>query len=155
MNAQQPPSDAIRRLGHLKQSLHFIWQSGPIWIVIVLLLFIIQGVLPLLMLYLLKLIVDSAAATGLAAGDKTAFGEVVFLIALAGMVSLSSAFFRNISQLVNQAQTLKIANRVYYRLHAKTLEVDLACYENAQYYDKLHRAQKEAPHRTYRIIHDL
>ncbi|MEK8017862.1 MAG: ABC transporter ATP-binding protein [Candidatus Parabeggiatoa sp.] len=65
------------------------------------------------------------------------------------------ALLQSVTQLVNEAQTLKIADHVYEILHAKAIEVDMACYENAQYYDKLHRAQQDAPHRTYLIIRDL
>jgi ATP-binding cassette subfamily B protein len=142
---------------NLKQVLLLVWQSGPGWTIASLILFIIQGVLPLLSLYLLKLVVDVAAAADIAAvaNEEVVFGKVAFLIALAGAVALVGALLQSITRLVNEAQTLKIADHVYEILHAKAIETDMACYENAQYYDKLHRAQQDAPHRTYLIIRDL
>jgi ATP-binding cassette subfamily B protein len=142
---------------NLKQVLLLVWQSGPGWTIASLILFIIQGILPLLSLYLLKLVVDAAAAADIAtvANEEVAFGKVAFLIALAGAVALVGALLQSLTRLVNEAQTLKIADHVYEILHAKAIEADMECYENAQYYDKLHRAQQDAPHRTYLIIRDL
>jgi ATP-binding cassette subfamily B protein len=156
MNTGKTTKLALQRLRHLKQTLRLIWQSGPIWTIATLILFIIQGILPLLLLYLLKLVVDAAAAADLATTtESAAFGEVAILIALAGAVTLFSAFLRTMTGLVNEAQAQKIASNVHYILNAKAIEVDIACYENSQYYDKHHRAQKEAPVRTYTIIHNL
>ncbi len=64
---------ARQRLGYLKSALRLIWQSGPGWTIASMMLFIVQAVLPLLSLYLLKLIVDAAAEVDLAhrRGDKS------------------------------------------------------------------------------------
>jgi ATP-binding cassette subfamily B protein len=149
--------NAIRqRLQYLKSALRLIWQSGPGWTIANLILFIVQGILPLLSLYLLKLVVDAAAAVDTAtAYEGGTFGKVAFLIALAGVVSLIAALLQSITKWVHEAQIYQVADYVYDILHAKTIEVDLACYENSQYYDKLHRAEKEGPKRTFQIIHHL
>lgn len=155
------PRDLIKlarqHIQNLKQVLLLVWQSGPGWTIASLVLFIIQGILPLLSLYLLKLVVDAAAAADLATvvHEQVAFGKVAFLIVLAGAVALVGALLQSMTRLVYEAQILKTADHVYDILHAKAIEVDMACYENAQYYDKLHRAQQDAPHRTYLIIRDL
>lgn len=61
---------------------------------------VVQGVLPLVPLYLMKLIVD-AATEGLAAPDKgAAVRQVVWLVALMGATALAGAFFRSIAGLV-------------------------------------------------------
>jgi len=75
---------------NLKQVLLLVWQSGPGWTIASLILFIVQGALPLLSLYILKLVVDAAAGADLAAAtaEGVAFGKVAFLIALAGAVAL-------------------------------------------------------------------
>jgi len=119
-------------------------------------LFIVQGILPLLSIYLLKLIVDAAAEVDMAADyDGGGFENVAILIALAGVVSLVAALLKSLSKLVHEAQIYKVADYVYDILHAKTIEVDLACYENSQYHDKLHRAKKDGPKRTFNIVRDL
>ena len=44
---------------HLIRALHFVWESGPKWTLASAALVLIQGLLPLLTLYLMKLLVDT------------------------------------------------------------------------------------------------
>jgi ATP-binding cassette subfamily B protein len=118
-------------------------------------LLVVQGALPLLSLYLMKLVVD-AVVTGLAASDQgAAFGQVALLIGLTGGVTLLGALSRSIAGLVSEAQAQVVTDHVQDVLHAKSIEVDLEYYENPQYYDTLHRAQREAPFRPTRILNGL
>jgi len=118
-------------------------------------LVVVQGVLPLASLYLMKLVVDTVT-TGLVATDKAAaFGQVALLIGLAGGVALITALFRSLAGLVSEVQAQVITDHMSDVLHAKSIEVDLEYYESAQYYDKLHRAQREAPYRPTRILNGL
>ena len=118
-------------------------------------LLIVQGALPLASLYLMKLVVD-AVTTALEAPDKgAAFGQVALLIGLTGGVTLIGALTRSIAGLVSEAQGQVITDHMSDLLHAKSIEIDLEYYESAQYYDKLHRAQREAPFRPVRIVNGL
>lgn len=118
-------------------------------------LLVVQGALPLVSLYLMKLVVD-AVTSALEAPDKAAaFGQVALLIGLTGGVTLVSALARSLAGLVSEAQGQVVTDHVSDVLHAKSIEVDLEYYESAQYYDKLHRAQREAPFRAIRIVNGL
>jgi ATP-binding cassette subfamily B protein len=112
-------------------------------------------VLPLLPLYLMKLMVDAVTA-GLTAPDKgMAFRQVLFLICLMGIVTLVGVLARSIAGLVSEAQSLAVTDHMNNVLHAKSIEVDLEYYESAQYYDTLHRAQREAPYRPTHLVNGL
>lgn len=114
-----------------------------------------QGTLPLLSLYLTKLVID-AVTTGTTVNNKEgALGQVAFLVFLSGTVALVSALCRSIAGLVNEAQSQVVTDYMYGVLHAKSVAVDLEYYENSDYYDTLHRAQKEAPFRPTRIVNGL
>jgi ATP-binding cassette subfamily B protein len=145
----------IQRTLRLDFALRLVWQGAPGWTVASLALLVVQGVLPLLSLYLMKLVVD-AVTTALESTDKgAAFGQVALLIGLTGGVVLISALARPIAALVSEAQGQVITDHMSDILHAKSIEVDLEYYESAQYYDKLHRAQREAPFRPVRILNGL
>src|SRR5437867_2880387 len=61
-------------------TLRFVWQSGPGLTVANTVVTLIQSVLPVLSLYLIKLVVDAVSA-GVAAADKTAaFSGITYLI---------------------------------------------------------------------------
>ena len=145
----------IQQALRLDFALRLVWQSAPGWTIASLALLIVQGVLPLASLYLMKLVVD-AVTTALESPDKAAaFGQVAIFISLTGGVTLIGALFRSLAGLVSEAQAQVITDHLSDVLHAKSIEVDLEYYESAQYYDKLHRAQREAPFRPTRILNGL
>jgi len=144
-----------RRRLLLRRAIAIVWQSAPGWTLASFVLLIVQGVLPLLLLYLMKLVVD-AVTTGLAAPDKgVAFRQVALLIGLMGAVTLVGALCRSLAGLVSEAQSQVVTDHMSDILHAKSIEVDLEYYESAQYYDTLQRAQQEAPYRPTRIVNGL
>jgi len=153
------PAESVRpkilRALQLGRALRFVWQSAKGWTVASGILLVVQGVLPLLPLYLMKRIVDAATA-GLTAPDKGAvFGQVLLLVVLMGAATLAGAFFRSIAGLVGEAQSLAVTDHMSDVLHAKSVDVDLEYYESAHYYDTLHRAQREAPYRPTHLVNGL
>ena len=139
----------------LRRALRLVWRSAPGWTLASLALLVIQGLLPLVSLYLMKLVLDGATA-GLSAPDKAAaFGQVALSVAMLGGVTLFGYVLGSVAGLVNEAQSLTVTDHVYDVLHGKSVAVDLEYYESAQYYDTLHRAQEEAPYRPTRIVGGL
>ncbi len=139
---------------HVGPALRLGWESAPGWTVASVLLLVVQGALPLASLYFIKLVVD-AVEIGLAAPgpDKSAaFEQAALFIGLTGAAAMVSALFRSLAQLVGEAQTLVVTDHISAILHEKSVAVDLAYYESAQYYDTLHRAQRKGPHRPLRIV---
>ena len=134
--------------------LSFIWHSGPRWTIASLLVVVIQGVLPLLTLYLLKLAVDSVEGT---LGYDTIFGfkSVTVFIALLGTATLLEATSSSVDRLISLIQENVLTDRMYDILHAKSTEADLEYYESSQYHDTLHRAQQEASVRPGRVLNNL
>jgi ATP-binding cassette subfamily B protein len=139
----------------LDRAVWFVWRAGPGWAMASLALVIIQGALPLLALYLVKLIIDAVSFSLKAPDRSAAFRHVAILIALAAGVALFKVLCQLISGLVKEAQTLAVTDHMYDVLHAKSMEVDLEYYENAQHLDTLHRAQQEGPYRPTRVINGL
>ncbi len=145
----------VKHAFRLDRAVRFVWQAAPGWTIAGMALVFIQGVLPLLTLYLMKLIVD-AVTVSLGAADKmAAFRHIMLLISFAAGAALLNIFFQQISSFVKEAQTLKVTDHMYDILHSKSTEVDLEYYENPQYFDTLHRAQQEGPYRPTHIVDGL
>jgi ATP-binding cassette subfamily B protein len=139
----------------LGRTVSLVWQSSRRWTIASLSLLLVQGLLPLLGLYLLKRIIETITS-GLAAPEPGPFyQQVAFLIAMAGLVALVSSACSALTRLVSEAQAQQVSDHIFAILHAKSIEVDLAYYEDSQYYDTLHRAQQEAPYRPARIVNGL
>ena len=136
-------------------ALRLVWQSSRGWTIARVVLLVIQGILPLLTIYLAKLIVDTVA-TSLNTADKAApFRQVLFLIVLAGAVTLVTTLCNSLTELVNTAHSQQVTDYMQGVLQAKSIEADLEYYENPRYYDTLQRAQQEAPYRPPQILNRL
>lgn len=136
------------------RALRLVWNIAPLWSLINVALVIVQGILPLAALYLMKRILDAVSSV-VASHSPDAFQSVVFWILLAGAAALLAVLASAISDYVTEAQSLQVTDSVANILHAQSVAMDLAYYENPSYYDTLHRAQREAPYRPTRIVNGL
>lgn len=139
----------------IKSAFRLVWGASSTWTLSNIALVIVQGTLPLAMLYLTKLVIDSLTH-GMMAGERSAaFANAIMYILAMGGVALATALCRSLSTYVSEAQSILVTDHVQSILHSKSIEVDLQFYENTQYFDKLHRAQQEAPYRPTRIVNGL
>lgn len=139
----------------ITRALIYVWDSAPILTTIKAILIIIQGLLPLALLYLTKLVVDTIANSLTATDKQAAFNQIMFLLAVAGVVTLVNSLSQSLSQLVSTLQSQKITDYMEGKLHDKSMSVDLEYYENAEYYDMLQRAQQDAPNLPNQILNRL
>jgi len=139
----------------LRQALSFVWQSSPSLAVGSIVVRVIQGLLPLVVLYLTKLLIDAVTE-----GLKTPSAEasltpmMMILAGLAG-VAVASALLTVVASVMSRIHAQVVTDHMHALLQAKSVEVDLEYYENARYQDTLHRAQQEAPYRPTSILNAL
>lgn len=139
----------------LRHALSFVWQSSPSLAVGSIVVRVIQGLLPLVVLYLTKLLID-AVTEGLKAPSQDASLTPITTI-LAGLAgaALVSAMLTVGASLISRIHAQVVTDHMHALLQAKSVEVDLEYYENARYQDTLHRAQQEAPYRPTAILNAL
>jgi len=149
------PKSSGKLSTNIAWAFQIVWRSGPGLTVANVILTFIQSLLPLINLYLIKLVIDGVSA-GLTAPDRVAaFQGVTLLIIISGCVVLFERIVGTLGGLVGTAQAELVTDRMYEILHTKSAEMDLEYYENSDYYDTLHRAQREAPYRPTRILNGL
>jgi ATP-binding cassette subfamily B protein len=139
----------------LRRAVRIVWRSAPGWTMAQLALMLVQSVLPLASLYLMKKVIDSVTS-GLTASDKgTAFGQATLFIVLMGAFAVLASTIQAVAGLVSQIQAQTVSDDMYDIVHAKSVAIDLAYYESAQYYDTFQRAQREASSRPIRVVNGL
>lgn len=139
----------------LDRAIRLVWSYARGWTLANLALVVAQGALPLAALYLTKRIID-AVTVALAAADRAAaFGQVVPWLVLATGVALLTALSRSLAEWTAEAQSNVITDAVADILHSQSIAVDLGYYEDARYFDTLHRAQQEAPYRPAHVLNGL
>lgn len=138
-----------------QKAVRFVWESGPQWVLGNIVLLLIQGVLPIAALYLMKLLVDSVSAALLAPVGSRAFQPVLNILLLTGGVALVSAVVNQIGEAFNRLQGIVVIDHMNDIIQEKAMQIDLEYYENSQYQDTLHRAQREASYRPLTILNGL
>ena len=139
----------------LKRAIKFVLEAAPGWTFAQCGLMLVQGLLPLGLLYLTKLIID-AITEGVGITDPTTLiKQVGPLLVMAAGVMLLTFICNAIADLINTALSDRVTDHMLGILYAKSIEVDLEYYENPKYHDTLQRAQKEAPYRPRLILAHL
>ncbi len=138
----------------LNRTLGFVWRASPGAALVSASLVTIQGAFPLAMLYLVKRIVDETVLSISSSEMESLFRAMAFVVAAAA-VSLLQAACSQAAALANERLSMKVSDHIYDLLHRKSIRVDLAFYENPAYFDTLHRAQMEGPHRPAKIVNTL
>ena len=144
-----------RQLDRLQRSLLLVWKSAPGWTASGAVLMVVLSVLPLLALWLMKLLIDAAVGVdgpGSALGSVRDLSRVNLLIVLLGIVALAKAACESAVSAIGELRTQRVRDHIQNLLQRKSSTIDLAHYENPDYYDTLHRAQEQSPMRTDRIF---
>ncbi len=148
----------LRNAIRIDRAVKLVWRASPLYAVMSGFILMVLGFLPLVSLYLLKLIIDSVTQLSLHADkglSEKDFSNVLIYIGLACGVGLLTAFFNFLSDYIKKAQTLTIADYMFSVIHEKSVKADLEFYESPEYRDTLYRAQQEAPYRPASIVSGL
>jgi ATP-binding cassette subfamily B protein len=144
-------------MNRILRGLGLVWEAAPGWTVANLALAVAQGLLPAAALWIVKLIVEavSEAVTSGQGASPEAFQRVTWLLLAGGGIGLARALCQSLSRVATEAQAQLFADRMHEALHAKSVSVDLEFYENPDYYDAFHLAQREAFYRPVSLLNAL
>ncbi|MGF1673145.1 MAG: ABC transporter ATP-binding protein, partial [Rivularia sp. (in: cyanobacteria)] len=132
--------EKLQTTQRLLPALRLVWQSSPRWTIARVIILVVQGVLPVISIYLAKLIIDTVAASLTAADKAAAFNNVIFFVVLAAAVTLLTNLANSLAQLVTSAHSQRVTDYMQGIIQAKSIAADLEYYENPLYYDVLQRA---------------
>jgi ATP-binding cassette subfamily B protein len=139
----------------LRDALSFVWQSSPSLAVGSIVVRVIQGLLPLVVLYLTKLLIDAVTEGLKTPSAEASLTPMTMILAGLAVVAVASAMLTVVVSVISRIHAQVVTDHMHALLQAKSVEVDLEYYENARYQDTLHRAQQEAPYRPTSILNAL
>ena len=137
------------------RALSFVWHSSPSLTISSVGLRVIQGLLPLVMLYLTKLLIDAVTEEIKTLSGQASLAGIIPILGEMAAVAGVGAGLSVVAGLVSKIHAQVVTDYMYGLIQAKSVEVDLEYYENAQYQDTLHLAQREAPYRPTAILNAL
>ena len=118
-----------------------------------LLVTIVQSVLPLVNLYILKLLIDFVTES-ITLGEIHILGAVRYVVFFCGIFLLTK-LMSLCARLINTFFTQKLSDFISNALHEKSTELDLSYYDNSAYHDTFHRAQQEASFRPIQVLNSF
>ena len=139
-----------RTLSNNLFALKTIWTASPIYIAVYLGSSVVNGILSFLSEgYLLRRIVN-----GLDSGEKIAsiLTYVIILAAVTLGVYTALNWFWHVVSPIKQRKITALIEKMLYR---KSSQVELACYENPDFYDKYVKAMDEALNRIIQVMDTL
>jgi ATP-binding cassette subfamily B protein len=133
-----------RRLPHLPRALALVWHAARYWTIAWASILVVQGLLPVAVIYLTRDLVNSLVVLLNAAGDGAALRPVLVLAALLGGVLLLTTVLGRLAHLVTTAQSELVQDHITNLLHQQALALDMAFHEIPAERDRFHRARTEA-----------
>ena len=143
--------ERLGALSNLPEFFRLIWSCDHLLAVLNILLRVIRASLPVMMLYVGKLIIDEIVQISVTASSPAVENqEMSILMSLVlielGLAVLSDLLGRGIA-LVDSLLGDLVSHEISLRLMKQSARLDLECFEDAEFYDKLERARRQASSR--------
>ena len=143
--------DRLGALRNLPEFFRLIWSCDRLLAVFNILLRVIRASLPLTMLYVGKLIIDeivliSVTAVGSAVENPDMSILTTLVLIELGLAVFSDLLGRGIA-LVDSLLGDLVSHEISLRLMHQSARLDLECFEDSEFYDKLERARRQASSR--------
>ena len=150
----ESPREFLGVFRYSRRALGLVWTTSRPLTVVLAVLTVLAGILPAGIAYLGALIIDAVveAARLYQESGETEFRGVLTLVAMeGGLVAALAGAQRGLSacQSLLRAQ---LGQRVNELILAKALQLELAQFEDAEFYDKLTRARREASSRPLSLV---
>ena len=141
---------ALRQLPQVPRGLALVWRAAPRLTLVWGLMLVVQGVLPALMVLLTRPLVDNlAAALG---PDPTALRVTAVLAAAMAALMALGEVLRSAAGYVRAAQAEAVRDHVSALMHIQSMTVDMAFYDQPEFFDHLHRARRESGSRPLALL---
>ena len=132
-----------------------IWEASPYYTAVWAILLVTQGVLPGLLVYLTKYVVDSLVITLNGDGTWETVRPTVLLIGATAFVMLCTDVLSSLLEMVRTAQADIIQDHVKGLVHHQSSKIDMAQFESHEYHDRLEQATSEGASRPLSLLESI
>ena len=139
---------------HTPQALRLVWQANRSATLGLGFLTLAGALLPASQAWVGKLIVDGVVASIRGGQNDEQVREVFYYLILELMLFLLSTALNHSRRLIQQLIQLQLANRIRTDIIRKALTMDLASFEQPDFYDRLQNARREGGYKPVELIND-
>jgi ATP-binding cassette, subfamily B, bacterial len=146
---------ALIHLPYVPRALALAWKATRAWTLTWSFLLLLQGLLPVATVYLSRSLVDRLVPALGSGGNWQGLTPVLVPLGLLAAVLLLTELLRIAATWVRTAQAELLKDHISALIHTKSIEADLAFYDQPEFYDHLHRARDEAGYRPVQLLESL
>lgn len=143
------------QLPYLPKALALVWQAARHWTLLWCCLLLIQGLLPIATVYLTRTVVNQLVNANALTDDPTAYSSTLLAVLAMAIVLILSEILTSVTAWVRVSQAERVQDHISGLLHRQATQLDMAHYEQANYYDMLHRARVDASHKPVALLENL
>jgi len=147
--SSDPGSRLMGVFRYSRRALELVWTTSRRLTILLAVATLIAGLLPAAAAWVGQLIVDGVVA---AMNDEGPVGPVFWLVALEGAIMAGIAAAQRGTQLGQSLLRGLLGQRVNVMILDKALSLELAHFEDSEFYDKLTRARREASTRPLGLV---
>jgi len=142
----------LARVSYLARILGLIWSASKGYTLAWAILLVVNGLLPAAAVYLTRYLIDSLVdVMGTGVSWDSARPLLVFGGLMAGALLLTE-LLNSVIEWIRTAQAELVRDRISGVVHEKSITVDLAFYESAEFHDRLDRARNDADGRSVALL---
>jgi len=139
---------------YFRESIKLVWKSASGWAVMNIIISVLRSILPLVLIWLLKDLIDSIT-NAVSAGHGESVSDILWLIIAVVIIWFLDEASSDLGNYIRKKQSMKLEAYMYGLLHTKAVKLDLINFERPEYFDALTRASREAPWRPNSILNNL
>lgn len=115
---------------------------------------LIASLVPLVTVYLIKLVIDETSIAMDSADKAQAFQNVLWLVVITGLVFLLNNVAEAVEEYIKKTREQLFFDHIYKKVQDKTASIDLEYFEDDTYYDLFSRALENAPIRPLNVVNN-
>ncbi len=136
----------------LLQTSKLIWQSSKSLTAIWALLLLLQGFIPVGLVYLTRFLIDALVQASQQGWSQESLQPLMLPGGLFAGLTILTTLLQAAATWVRTAQSELLQDYVSNLIHQKSIEIDYGCYESSEYNDKLTRAREGASGRSLALL---
>lgn len=155
MDKKQVTPGLTGSLRVIRRAWYYVRQSAGGWTWLNMATTLVQGILPLLFIWMMKLLIDRVVEISSLPDPSAHLDGLLLLTILTALVFLFSTLSGILGGMVKEYQSVYLSAYMYGLLHRKSAELELSYFEDSRYHDLFHRASGEAGFRPGHMVNGL
>lgn len=139
------------KIKYIKRALNIVWRSSPKWTFINAFVILLKGFLPILLIYVIKILVDEiSTAIG---NNQYQVENLYYALGFTGVIFILNGILATIASLVSEKHSYYIQDYIQNIIHNRTATLDYGNYEDINFQNIFYRAINESSYRPSRIYY--